>query len=80
MSAIVIYGYTQHGRIKAYETATATDLDVPVSPDPLLARAQLAYPDSDYLQAEWVRAIDVVRSTSAGWLLDSPAGRTEQRR
>ena len=38
MSAIVIYGYTQHGRIKAYETATATDLDVPVAD--LMARAQ----------------------------------------
>jgi len=30
------------------------------------------YPDSDYLQAEWVRAVRVVRASSRGWLLDRP--------
>ena len=38
--------------------------------DPLLARAQRAHPDSDYLQREWLRAVRVVRSTSRGWVCD----------
>ena len=33
------------------------------------------YPDDPYLQAEWLRAIRVVRTTSRGWLLDQPQGR-----
>lgn len=35
-------------------------------------RAALLYPDSAYLQAEWQRAVAVVRATSRGWLLDKP--------
>lgn len=30
------------------------------------------YPDSTYLQAEWRRAVNVVRSTKRGWILDHP--------
>jgi hypothetical protein len=39
-------------------------------PDPLLARAQQNYPDSEYLQREWLRAVSVVRKTSQGWVAD----------
>jgi hypothetical protein len=52
-------------------------LIVPANPDPLLQRAQRNYPDSDYLQREWLRAVRVVRSTSGGWRLDNPAGRVK---
>lgn len=38
-------------------------------------RAERLYPESPYLQAEWLRAIRVVRTTSRGWLLDQPQGR-----
>jgi len=38
-------------------------------------RAALLYPDSTYLQAEWQRAVAVVRATSGGWLLDKPQRR-----
>ena len=44
--------------------------------DPLLARAQRNYPDNDYLQREWLRAVRLVRRTTRGWRLDNPAGRT----
>ena len=37
------------------------------------------YPHSDYLQTEWRRAVEVVRSTSRGWLLDRQAVRQERR-
>lgn len=30
------------------------------------------FPDSQSLQAEWMRAVGVVRSTRRGWLLDRP--------
>lgn len=36
----------------------------------LQARAAKNYPDSPYLQAEWVRAVGVVRATKAGWVMD----------
>jgi hypothetical protein len=39
--------------------------------DPSLQqRAARLWPDSPALQAEWLRAVEVVRSTSKGWLLD----------
>jgi hypothetical protein len=38
--------------------------------DPLALRAARLWPDSPALQAEWMRAVRVVRSTSRGWLLD----------
>lgn len=41
-----------------------------VHPDPLAARAALLWPDSEILQAKWVRAVGVVRSTRGGWVLD----------
>lgn len=37
----------------------------------LHARAAKNYPDDPYLQAEWVRAVGVVRSTKGGWLIES---------
>lgn len=42
---------------------------------PLRRRAERLYPDSLYLQAEWMRAIAVVRATRRGWLLDRPTPR-----
>lgn len=42
------------------------------APDPLLARAKLNYPDSEFNQAAWLKAIGIVRSTSRGWKLDHP--------
>lgn len=47
----------------------------PAKPDPLLERARRNYPDSEYLQREWLRAVGVVRRTSRGWLLDKPLQR-----
>lgn len=43
--------------------------------DPLLARAKRLWPDNDYLQREWLRAVRVVRKTAGGWNLDRQAGR-----
>lgn len=42
--------------------------------DPLQARAEVLWPDSTYLQAEWKRAVKVVRS-HGGWLLDKQVAR-----
>ena len=39
------------------------------------AHAELLYPDNPALQAEWCRAVRVVRSTSTGWLLDNQVDR-----
>lgn len=36
----------------------------------LQARAARNYPDDPYLQAEWMRAVGVVRSTKNGWVAD----------
>ena len=38
--------------------------------NPLAARAARLWPDSPRNQAEWLRAVAVVRKTSGGWLLD----------
>jgi len=39
----------------------------------LLERAARNYPDSEYLQLAWLRAIHILRTqTTRGWLLDSP--------
>lgn len=43
---------------------------IAIKADPLTTRAARLYPDAPYLQREWLRAIAVVRATSAGWLLD----------
>lgn len=43
--------------------------------DPLLARAKLNYPDSEFNQAAWLKAIAIVRGTSRGWKLDHPLTR-----
>lgn len=36
----------------------------------LAAMAARLYPDSQYLQREWLRAVALVRSTARGWILD----------
>jgi len=38
--------------------------------DALRIQAARLYPDSDYLQREWMRAVGVVRRTAGGWLLE----------
>ena len=38
--------------------------------DPLLARAQRLWPESDRNQREWLRAVAVVRKTTGGWQAD----------
>ncbi len=40
--------------------------------DGLQIMAARLYPYSEALQAEWLRAVSVVRGTSRGWLLDKP--------
>lgn len=59
-------------------TATLRTLRV-VGPDELIARvnatsldarARRLYPDSDYLQQEWIRAVGVVRKTTYGWWIE----------
>lgn len=49
-------------------------LRAPITPkaDGLEQIAARLYPADAYLQAEWVRAVRVVRGTSRGWLLDRP--------
>ena len=44
----------------------------------LQQRAARLWPDSPALQAEWLRAVAVVRSTRRGWPLDRPLGRQVQ--
>jgi hypothetical protein len=61
--------------IKAWAPAPSTPA---AFPDLLLARAERAYPDSEFLQREWLRAVGVVRRTTSGWLLDNPRGRVVQ--
>lgn len=41
----------------------------------LLERAARLYPESPYLQQEWLRAVLTVRMTVRGWLLDGCIGR-----
>lgn len=43
---------------------------VPAKPNPLQAKAEKLWPDSPRNQAEWLRAVQVVRMSRAGWLLD----------
>lgn len=47
------------------------------APTALHQRAARLYPDSDYLQREWLRAVAVVRSTRNGWHLDKPVERRQ---
>lgn len=43
--------------------------------DDLMARAVKNYPDSEYLQREWLRAVGVVRRSRNGWLLERKVAR-----
>ena len=49
------------------------------TPDALQPVAERLFPDNAYLQAEWTRAVGVVRSTTRGWNMDDPEQRQEQR-
>lgn len=50
------------------------------APDPLAERAALLYPHSEPLQREWLRAVQVVRATRRGWLLERHVQRVEASR
>lgn len=49
----------------------------PFGPTAMQERAARLYPDSEYLQREWLRAVAVVRSTRNGWHLDQPVERKQ---
>jgi hypothetical protein len=40
--------------------------------DQLERLARELYPDSTYLQQQWLRGVRLVRTTARGWCLDSP--------
>jgi len=46
---------------------TVAELDADLH---MIQRARRLYPDSDYLQAEWLRAVMIVRETDGGWVLE----------
>lgn len=48
---------------------TVTLIKQPATED-LQARAAKNYPDNPYLQAEYIRAVGVVRATKGGWVMD----------
>lgn len=59
-------------------TRTVRLVDTPPAPASaaaMEARARRLWPHSEYNQREWLRAVSVVRSTSAGWHLDKTIGR-----
>lgn len=45
--------------------------------DPLAERAARLYPHSTDLQRRWMRAVQIVRNTRRGWLLERPVRRVE---
>jgi hypothetical protein len=40
--------------------------------DNLVLQSMRLWPNNPYLQAEWLRAVQVVRATYAGWVLEGP--------
>jgi hypothetical protein len=50
---------------------------VPIQNMPPPAAAERLFPHDDYLQREWMRAVDTVRKTRRGWLLDKPQARQQ---
>jgi hypothetical protein len=50
-----------------------------VASGPLGTRAQRLYPNDDYLQTEWMRAVGVVRRTTNGWVCDNQVPRETPR-
>lgn len=44
----------------------------------LAERAERNYPDSPTLQQAWINAVQLVRSTKRGWLLDKPITKQER--
>ncbi len=57
------------------DTYTVEQLDADLL---LIQRARQLYPDSDYLQAEWLRAVMVVRDTNGGWVLEIRQARLDK--
>ena len=53
-----------------YSPLAAAACLTPPASTALQQRAARAYPDSPALQAEWLRAVRVVRASRRGWLLD----------
>ena len=45
--------------------------------DPLAERAAALWPESTDLQRRWMRAVQIVRNTRRGWLLERPVRRVE---
>lgn len=45
--------------------------------DPLAERAAALWPHSTDLQRCWMRAVQIVRNTQRGWLLERPVRRVE---
>lgn len=45
--------------------------------DPLAERAAALWPESIDIQRRWMRAVQVVRNTRRGWLLERPVRRVE---
>ena len=54
------------------------DDEAPVQAQPR-DRAAVLFPESEYLQREWRRAISTVRRTERGWLLDKPIQKENRR-
>jgi hypothetical protein len=48
------------------------------APQPKTDRAARLFPESEYLQREWRRAVAVVRKTRRGYLLDRPVPKQEK--
>lgn len=46
-------------------------------PRDLQAAAAKLWPDNEYLQREWIRAVMVVRSTKRGWVAEDHCPRLE---
>jgi hypothetical protein len=43
---------------------------VPAKPNPLLAKAQKLWPDSEFNQRAWLRGVRLARQGRMGWLCD----------
>lgn len=62
-------GLTLAGVLNAISSSGNEGQTVFIELEDLKARAAKLYPNSPYLQAEWIRAVGVVRA-QRGWVLD----------
>lgn len=75
----------RHAHVSADERIALRALSDAIAPirarsfDDLDQVAARLYPDNPPMQAEWKRAVEVVRSTSRGWALDTPICKQERR-